>query len=224
MSNQKYNIRTQTYAITPLSTNREMILFPMLNFSDKLLLTGSSLLNTLDLLKRSPNDLDFSLKSPLTIDELRNIVDFFKLIPVEHAYGNTIRPGFDKSLEEVLKEEIMSFMVPWPINISEEDMPTPYMFKIDIFNKIYIEDKNIIDVIYPFTGKDIELQAVHPSIPIAHKAQYAFDPRVGAYVKHSNDLKDLLLNGAYYFKKIVTSLSFSKSREEDSIDGNLPSF
>jgi hypothetical protein len=196
----------------------ESIIIPMIKVQPKLLLTGSLSLYMLDILKRKSNDVDLGLKESLTKEELELLINFFELKIASSSsdvdeYSNSVstRP---KTIDELLKCDIMSFLVKNPMwkngdmdetkDEAKEDM---YLFKIDIFNKVLVEDKDIIVVNYEFTSPtsvntNITIPLCHPSIPISYKAKYAFDPRVSSSYKHSNDLKDLLLNLQSYFEVI----------------------
>lgn len=192
-----------------MDLNMESIIIPMLKIQPKLLLTGSTSLYVLDIVKRKPNDVDLGLKEPLTQDELDLLINFWGLTIASNEsgvdeYGRSF--SVPKNSTELLKSDIMSFFVKDPRWL-ETSNNQAYLFKIDIFNKVLVDDKDIIDIIYTFQDtnsvvSNIVIPICHPSIPISYKAKYAFDPRVSSNPKHSDDLKDLLLNIQFYFKLI----------------------
>ncbi len=184
-------------AINNLSNHKESILLPLMQFSPKLILTGSTVLYMIGAMTREPNDFDIALCEPLTEDELNHIKDFFNL-KIRHENelydsGNGERRVLWDASKQLAEQEII------PLLSSDENA---LYVKIDIFNKHYFEEKDIYYLDYTINGEIYQIRVLHPSIAISHKSKYAFDPRVGSTTsfKHMNDLKDLIINAQKYFQ------------------------
>lgn len=185
----------------------DSVVIPLMSLSNKLVLGGSISLYMMGVLKREPQDLDFSLKERLTHSELSHIIDFFNLNFEltsddykfeEDDIGGGSMVAHEPTVESVLNRDLIQLYH----NINDDDYPelghTDY--KIDIFNQKLIGKRNILPVNY----QGVMLNLVHPSYSIAAKAKYAFDPRVKASYKHIADLKQIMEedNLTQYYKTV----------------------
>jgi hypothetical protein len=192
--------------INKLPSNLEDIIFPLMSFSDKLILTGSASMYVMDIFKR-PNkntigDIDFALTHKLTVDEITHIKDFFGLTSKteeETEYEEDIDVKIlgakyitDKNGDSIpmcktfiAKDEIEKKI----IQLLKYNNNNELIYKIDIFNYDYLEFKNVL--ILPYSDS-INIKVQHPSITWSHKSKLAFDPRVNASYKHLEDLKHLI--------------------------------
>jgi hypothetical protein len=190
----------------------DKIVLPLMSFTNKLMLGGSTALYMIGAMKREPQDLDFSLKERLTPSELSHIIDFFNLNYEltsddykfeEDDFGGGNMVATEPTVETVLNRDLIQLY----------HMKDDYVdYKIDIFNQKLVGKSNIMQVNY----QGAVLNMVHPSYCIAAKAKYAFDPRVKASYKHIADLKQIIEDDnlkQYY--KTVNELS---KRPEVSIE------
>ena len=190
----------------------DKIVLPLMSFTNKLMLGGSTALYMIGTMKREPQDLDFSLKERLTPSELSHIIDFFNLNYEltsddykfeEDDFGGGNMVATEPTVETVLNRDLIQLY----------HMKDDYVdYKIDIFNQKLVGKSNIMQVNY----QGAVLNMVHPSYCIAAKAKYAFDPRVKASYKHIADLKQIIEDDnlkQYY--KTVNELS---KRPEVSIE------
>ncbi len=60
--------------------------------------------------------------------------------------------------------------------------------KIDIFNNYNLKAKNSVHIKYK---REYTLRLTHPSIILAYKSQYAYDPRIGKQYKHFEDIQKI---------------------------------
>jgi hypothetical protein len=190
----------------------DKVVLPLMSFTNKLMLGGSTALYMIGTMKREPQDLDFSLKERLTSSELSHIIDFFNLNYEltsddykfeEDDFGGGNMVATEPTVETVLNRDLIQLY----------HMKDDYVdYKIDIFNQKLVGKSNIMQVNY----QGAVLNMVHPSYCIAAKAKYAFDPRVKASYKHIADLKQIIEDDnlkQYY--KTVNELS---KRPEVSIE------
>jgi hypothetical protein len=190
----------------------DKIVLPLMSFTNKLVLGGSTALYMIGAMKREPQDLDISLKERLTHSELSHIIDFFNLNYEltsddykfeEDDFGGGNMVATEPTVETVLNRDLIQLY----------HMKDDYVdYKIDIFNQKLVGKSNIMQVNY----QGAVLNMVHPSYCIAAKAKYAFDPRVKASYKHIADLKQIIEDDnlkQYY--KTVNELS---KRPEVSIE------
>jgi len=178
----------------------DKIVLPLMSFTNKLVLGGSTALYMIGAMKREPQDLDFSLKERLTSSELSHIIDFFNLNYEltsddykfeEDDFGGGNMVATEPTVETVLKRDLIQLY----------HMKDDYVdYKIDIFNQKLVGKSNIMQVNY----QGEVLNMVHPSYCIAAKAKYAFDPRVKASYKHIADLKQIMEdeNLTQYYKTV----------------------
>ena len=178
----------------------DKIVLPLMSFTNKLMLGGSTALYMIGTMKREPQDLDFSLKERLTPSELSHIIDFFNLNYEltsddykfeEDDFGGGNMVATEPTVETVLNRDLIQLY----------HMKDDYVdYKIDIFNQKLVGKSNIMQVNY----QGAVLNMVHPSYCIAAKAKYAFDPRVKASYKHIADLKQIIEddNLKQYYKTV----------------------
>jgi hypothetical protein len=178
----------------------DKIVLPLMSFTNKLMLGGSTALYMIGAMKREPQDLDFSLKERLTPSELSHIIDFFNLNYEltsddykfeEDDFGGGNMVATEPTVETVLNRDLIQLY----------HMKDDYVdYKIDIFNQKLVGKSNIMQVNY----QGAVLNMVHPSYCIAAKAKYAFDPRVKASYKHIADLKQIIEddNLKQYYKTV----------------------
>jgi hypothetical protein len=178
----------------------DKIVLPLMSFTNKLMLGGSTALYMIGTMKREPQDLDFSLKERLTSSELSHIIDFFNLNYEltsddykfeEDDFGGGNMVATEPTVETVLNRDLIQLY----------HMKDDYVdYKIDIFNQKLVGKSNIMQVNY----QGAVLNMVHPSYCIAAKAKYAFDPRVKASYKHIADLKQIIEddNLKQYYKTV----------------------
>ncbi len=178
----------------------DKVVLPLMSFTNKLMLGGSTALYMIGTMKREPQDLDFSLKERLTPSELSHIIDFFNLNYEltsddykfeEDDFGGGNMVATEPTVETVLKRDLIQLY----------HMKDDYVdYKIDIFNQKLVGKSNIMQVNY----QGAVLNMVHPSYCIAAKAKYAFDPRVKASYKHIADLKQIMEddNLKQYYKTV----------------------
>lgn len=185
-----------TLKYNSLSPYKESILLPLMQFSDKLLLTGSTVLYIIGVMHREPNDIDISLSAPLTIEELNHIKNFFNLKirheGKEYDDGSEVRKITWDASNQLNNQEIISLI---------SDNEGVDNIKIDIFNKHYFDPKDIYRMDYNVNGEIYPIKVLHPSIAISFKSKYAFDSRIssGTSFKHMQDLKDIIINSKYYY-------------------------
>jgi hypothetical protein len=178
----------------------DKIVLPLMSFTNKLVLGGSTALYMIGAMKREPQDLDFSLKERLTPSELSHIIDFFNLNYEltrddykfeEDDFGGGNMIATEPTVETVLNRDLIQLY----------RMKDDYVdYKIDIFNQKLVGKSNIMQVNY----QGAVLNMVHPSYCIAAKAKYAFDPRIKASYKHIADLKQIMEedNLKQYYKTV----------------------
>ena len=178
----------------------DKIVLPLMSFTNKLMLGGSTALYMIGAMIREPQDLDFSLKERLTPSELSHIIDFFNLNYEltsddykfeEDDFGGGNMVATEPTVETVLNRDLIQLY----------HMKDDYVdYKIDIFNQKLVGKSNIMQVNY----QGAVLNMVHPSYCIAAKAKYAFDPRVKASYKHIADLKQIIEddNLKQYYKTV----------------------
>jgi len=177
--------------------------------NDKLVLGGSIALHILNIIKydfknRTP-DLDFSLIEALTEDELSVLIDFFNLSIQRSAsdYNDTDGTPQPINISNVLERELILLETAIPMGIhlieGEWDEYKEKYYKVDFFNKDYLEKRDWFELDY--FGTPIKL--THPSIIFAAKMKYATDNRVGKQYKHFQDIKNI--NWDNYFP-IVKSI------------------
>jgi hypothetical protein len=193
------------YRLNKLPDSIESIVLPILSFSNKLILTGTSSLYVLGVFQRHPSgyheskiigDVDFTLREPLTLEEYLHIKDFFGLKALgekECEYSQGFEPIMGDPVEPPVfdpNEEIKRRI----IQLKKYDTEGNEIYKVDIFNKEYINEGDILLLPLPHVAYNIQIQ--HPSITWSHKTKLALDPRVSTEhnYKHSNDLKLLLNN------------------------------
>jgi hypothetical protein len=177
--------------------------------NDKLVLGGSVALHILDIIKynfkeRTP-DLDFSLTEAFTEDEFSTLIDFFDLSTQRSASDYEVTDGMPKpiNIPDTLKKELILLETAFPIHVSiSEEVWDEYKekhYKVDFFNKDYLEKRDWFELDY--FGTPIKL--THPSIIFAAKMKYATDSRVGRQYKHFQDIQNI--NWDNYFP-IVKSI------------------
>ena len=193
----------------------DKIVLPLMSFTNKLVLGGSTALYMIGAMKREPQDLDFSLKERLTSSELSHIIDFFNLNYEltsddykfeEDDFGGGNMVANEPTVETVLSRDLIQL---YHYTIDNDNMGlTSINYKIDIFNQKLVGKSNIMQVNY----QGAVLNMVHPSYCIAAKAKYAFDPRIKASYKHLADLKEIMEedNLTQYYK---TARELSKKPE-----------
>jgi hypothetical protein len=222
--------------INRLTTEWEEILFPLINLSDKLILTGTTSLYIMDLFTRDMlehkrtqpkviGDLDFSLSHDLLPNELIHIKDFLGVSEIsedtpeyefnekgdilgvlKNEKGEGIMKKFDP--ETILKKDIIQF--------NKLDEYGSSIFKVDIFNKHFISDNNTLLVPY-YDGITLKIQ--HPALTWAHKARLAFDYRVGASLKHKNDINQFMnIQTEYEAKMHHLFIQSNKLKQKNSPD------
>ena len=178
----------------------DKIVLPLMSFTNKLVLGGSTALYMIGAMKREPQDLDISLKERLTHSELSHIIDFFNLNYEltnddykfeEDDFGGGNMVANEPTVETVLNRELIQ------LYHMKDDIVD---YKIDIFNQKIVGKRNIMQVNY----QGAVLNMVHPSYSIAAKAKYAFDPRIKASYKHIADLKQIMEedNLKQYYKTV----------------------
>jgi hypothetical protein len=181
----------------------------LMTVNDKLVLGGSVALHILNIMKydfkgRTP-DLDFSLTEALTEDELSILVDFFNLSILRSTNDYEVTDGMPKpiNIPDTLKKELILLETAFPIHVSiSEEVWDEYKekhYKVDFFNKDYLEKRDWFELDY--FGTPIKL--THPSIIFAAKMKYATDSRVGKQYKHFQDIQNI--NWDNYFP-IVKSI------------------
>jgi hypothetical protein len=164
--------------------------------SDKFVLGGSLALYMFNIMDydfngRSP-DIDLSILESLTEEELVTVRDFFNLEfdiksedydIIANEDGNmlsaTIKPPsyfLNKELIQLVKGEV---------NV---DGMQNIITKIDIFNNYNLKAKNSVHIKYK---REYTLRLTHPSIILAYKSQYAYDPRIGKQYKHFEDIQKI---------------------------------
>jgi hypothetical protein len=177
--------------------------------NDKLVLGGSVALHILDIIKynfkeRTP-DLDFSLTEAFTEDEFSTLIDFFDLSILRSTNDYEVTDGMPKpiNIPDTLKKELILLETAFPIHVSiSEEVWDEYKekhYKVDFFNKDYLEKRDWFELDY--FGTPIKL--THPSIIFAAKMKYATDSRVGRQYKHFQDIQNI--NWDNYFP-IVKSI------------------
>ena len=186
--------------LKPLPERLDKIVLPLMSFTNKLVLGGSTALYMIGAMKREPQDLDISLKERLTHSELSHIIDFFNLNYEltsddykfeEDDFGGGNMVATEPTVETVLNRDLIQLY----------HMKDDYVdYKIDIFNQKIVGKSNIMTVEY----QGASLNMVHPSYCIAAKAKYAFDPRVKASYKHIADLRQIMEddNLKQYYKTV----------------------
>jgi hypothetical protein len=194
-----------------LPAEYEKYILPYFSMSNKVVLGGSIALNMLDLMKlnyseRQP-DLDFSLIAPFTDNELSVMVDFFDLKRRDkNPYGPE---GKGIVNNDILNNELILFVKLEKIKIIDVNNPSGVFvderqaYKVDFFNKNYLEERDIIPIIYiDHEDNEWPIKLTHPSIILAAKAKYAFDVRVGKQFKHWEDIEELYQrkNSKKYFR------------------------
>ena len=178
----------------------DKIVLPLMSFTNKLVLGGSTALYMIGAMKREPQDLDISLKERLTHSELSHIIDFFNLNYEltsddykfeEDDFGGGNMVANEPTIETVLNRDLIQ------LYHMKDDIVD---YKIDIFNQKIVGKRNIMQVNY----QGAVLNMVHPSYSIAAKAKYAFDPRIKASYKHIADLKQIMEedNLKQYYKTV----------------------
>ena len=178
----------------------DKIVLPLMSFTNKLVLGGSTALYMIGAMKREPQDLDISLKERLTHSELSHIIDFFNLNYEltsddykfeEDDFGGGNMVANEPTIENVLNRDLIQLY-----HMKDDSVD----YKIDIFNQKLVGKSNIMQVNY----QGAVLNMVHPSYCIAAKAKYAFDPRVKASYKHIADLKQIMEedNLKQYYKTV----------------------
>jgi len=192
----------------------DKVVLPLMSFTNKLVLGGSTALYMMGAMKREPQDLDFSLKERLTTSELGHIVDFFNLNYEltgedykfeEDDIGGGDMVAVEPTIETVLKRDLIQLY--HYVKDKDMDIDVPN-YKVDIFNQKLVGKNNIVQVEY----QGVVINMVHPSYCIAAKAKYAFDPRIKASYKHLADLKQIMEdeNLTQYYK---TTKELSKRPE-----------
>jgi len=178
----------------------DKIVLPLMSFTNKLVLGGSTALYMIGAMKREPQDLDISLKERLTYSELSHIIDFFNLNYEltsddykfeEDDFGGGNMIATEPTVETVLNRDLIQLY-----HMKDDSVD----YKIDIFNQKIVGKSNIMTVEY----QGASLNMVHPSYSIAAKAKYAFDPRIKASYKHIADLKQIMEedNLKQYYKTV----------------------
>jgi hypothetical protein len=178
----------------------DKIVLPLMSFTNKLVLGGSTSLYMIGAMKREPQDLDISLKERLTYSELSHIIDFFNLNYEltsddykfeEDDFGGGNMVANEPTVETVLNRDLIQLY-----HMKDDSVD----YKIDIFNQKIVGKSNIMTVEY----QGAVLNMVHPSYCIAAKAKYAFDPRIKASYKHIADLKQIMEedNLKQYYKTV----------------------
>lgn len=167
----------------------------MLNFNDKLILTGSSVLYLLNLLDRKPTDIDFALTESLSENELDHFKSFFDLrisgegeeyeVPDEKGNTELHKKVFDS--KESISKPIIQFHK--RIYFNQTDFEN---VKIDIFNKEHYPKKDIFFFNYTTPEGNFDLKFLHPSVALSAKTRYAFDPRIKDSFKHMQDIKNII--------------------------------
>jgi hypothetical protein len=171
---------------------------------------------------RTP-DLDFSLTEALTEDELSILVDFFNLSTQRSAsdYNDTDGTPQPINISNVLERELILLETAIPMGIhlieGEWDEYKEKYYKVDFFNKDYLEKRDWFELDY--FGTLIKL--THPSIIFAAKMKYATDNRVGKQYKHFKDIKDINWDNYFPIVKAIQP-SYSIDALTKDRNGNHP--
>jgi hypothetical protein len=219
--------------INRIDSKLEEIMFPLMSMSNKLVLTGTTSLHMMDIFDRTEgnhnyvkvsNDIDFSLREKLTVDEILHMKDFLELNSLGeedgHEYildengdpkglkldenGIPVKKAYDP--KETINKEIIQL-------IKYESDGYSVKYKVDIFNGNYLRDRNVLLVPY-YDGALIQVQ--HPALTWAAKARLAFDTRVSQADKHSKDLEMFMKKDkAEYAIKIQSLMKLSSKIKED---------
>jgi hypothetical protein len=209
------------FKINKLPSKYEDLIISLLNINPNFVLGGSLALYLLDIMdynfeNRIP-DIDLSLSKPLTENELTIIHNFFNLelllsgkndydikeSPCNINIGKiddiivTDRAVIIKPMSYFLTKQLIQ-LVKYKRDSNTGSIDTE--FKIDIFNKDYLEIKNIIEVKY----KNYNLRLTHPSVILSHKSAYAYDHRVGKQHKHFKDIQSINWDKYFNITKNVT--------------------
>jgi hypothetical protein len=195
--------------------------------NDKLVLGGSVALHILDIIKynfkeRTP-DLDFSLTEAFTEDEFSTLIDFFDLSTQRSASDYNDIDGTPQpiNISNVLERELILLETAIPMGIhlieGEWDEYKEKYYKVDFFNKDYLEKRDWFELNY--FGTPIKL--THPSIIFAAKMKYATDNRVGKQYKHFKDIKDINWDNYFPIVKAIQP-SYSIDALTKDKNGNHP--
>lgn len=203
-----------------LPSKTQDLIIGMLNFNDKLILTGSSPLYMLGFLNsRIPNDIDFALSAPLDENELNHLKAFFDLNiknegnEYEDHESKKWRVEFNP--ETQISKPIIQFFKKKYLNSEVVES-----IKIDIFNTEYYPQKDIYLFNYGTENGSFKLRFLHPSIAIGAKSRFAFDPRMADTFKHMTDLKFMMDHLNEYFS-IVRPMKSVFNLEMDEIANQL---
>jgi hypothetical protein len=200
----------ENFKINYLPEKYENIILPLMCMNEKLVLGGSLALHILNIMdydftNRRP-DLDMSLLSPLELQELEFIKDFFglsyKKTPDDYENKDeksSIRPKYPN-----LKKDLIQL---YKVEPNEEAIPT-ISYVVDFFNSVLLPKKELVLIDY----KGFKLRLVHPSVILSYKSKYAYDNRVGKQYKHFQDLQNIDFNK--YFKIIKKMIAI---RTEEGI-------
>lgn len=217
----------ENFKINYLPEKYENVILPLMCMNEKLVLGGSLALHILDIMdydftKRRP-DLDMSLLSPLELQDLVFIKDFFGLNykKTMEDYENEDEKSNKISIKDnnYLKKDLIQL---YKTEHDEESIAT-ISYVIDFFNSMCLPKKELVLIDY----KGFKLRLVHPSVILSYKSKYAYDSRVGKQYKHFQDLQNIDFNK--YFKIIkkmkskidekgaITHYVYSVNFKEDSI-------
>ena len=188
------------FKINYLPEKYENIILPLMTMSDKLVLGGSLALHILDIMdydfnNRKP-DMDFSLREPLTENELSIVKDFYELSfimrrndynveTIPHEDDLTQEKIIPKPIQHFLTKDIIQLYKPDPNAQPDGNEHWDKEYIIDFFNSTYLPKRELVVIDY----KGYELRLSHPSYILSHKSKYAYDNRVGKQFKHFQDLQ-----------------------------------
>jgi hypothetical protein len=187
------------FKVNYLPEKYENIILPLMTMSEKLVLGGSLALHILDIMdydfsSRKP-DMDFSLREPLTENELSVIKDFYELSFIMRTNDYNIKNTeneeeqiqMPKPVQHFLTKDIIQLYKPDPNAQPDGNEHWDKEYIIDFFNSTYLPKRELVVIDY----KGYELRLSHPSYILSHKSKYAYDNRVGKQFKHFQDLQKI---------------------------------